>query len=57
MQGGGLAGKRTEFQGLQATLIDVLVRVELLDGKKWSTIVRPSQPWIDFSGGRGCHRP
>src|ERR1022692_759229 len=30
----GLAGKRIEFPGLQFTITDVLVRVELLDGRK-----------------------
>ena len=42
----GLAGKRFEFPGLQLTITDVLVRVELLDGRKWTNIVRPQQPWI-----------
>jgi hypothetical protein len=32
----GLAGKRIEFPGLQFTITDVLVRVELLDGRKWT---------------------
>jgi hypothetical protein len=30
----GLAGKRIEFVGLQMTITDVLVRVDLLDGRK-----------------------
>ena len=34
----GLAGKRIEFPGLQLTITDVLVRVELLDGRKFTTI-------------------
>src|SRR5208283_5805424 len=42
----GLAGKRIEFPGLQATITDVLVRIELLDGRSWSTIIHPSQPYI-----------
>jgi len=42
----GLAGRRIEFPGLQATITDVLVRVETLDGRKWSAIARPSQPWV-----------
>jgi hydrogenase/urease accessory protein HupE len=45
----GLAGKRIEFPGLQATITDVLVRVEMLDGRKWTTLVRPSQPWFELS--------
>lgn len=50
---GGLAGKRIEFPGLQATITDVLVRVELADGRKWSIIVRPSQPWVEITAAQG----
>jgi hypothetical protein len=50
---GGLAGKRIEFPGLQLTITDVLVRVEMLDGRKTATIVRPSQPWIDIPAAQG----
>jgi hydrogenase/urease accessory protein HupE len=50
---GGLVGKRIEFVGLQATITDVLVRVELRDGRKWTTIVRPSQPWVEMAAPRG----
>jgi HupE/UreJ protein len=50
---GGLAGKRIEFPGLQATITDVLVRVELADGRKWSTIVHPSQPWVEITAAQG----
>jgi hydrogenase/urease accessory protein HupE len=46
---GGLGGKRVDFVGLQGTITDVLVRVQLLDGRSWSTIVRPSQAWIDIT--------
>ena len=45
----GLAGQRIEFPGLQVTITDVLVRVELLDGRKWTTIVHPSQAWIEIA--------
>ena len=45
----GLATKRIEFPGLQLTITDVLVRVEMLDGRKWTTLVRPSQPWFELS--------
>ncbi|MFN8008525.1 MAG: HupE/UreJ family protein [Terriglobia bacterium] len=45
----GLAGKRIEFVGLQTTITDVLVRVELLDGRKWTTIVHASQPWVELA--------
>jgi len=46
----GLAGKRIEFRGLQATITDVLVRVEMLDGRTWTTIAHPSQPWFKLTG-------
>ena len=45
----GLAGKRIEFPGLQLTITDVLVRIEMLDGRTWSTLVRPSQAWIEIA--------
>ncbi len=44
----GLSGRRIEFSGLQMTITDVLVRLEMLDGRKWTTIVHPSQPWIEI---------
>jgi hypothetical protein len=45
----GLAGKRIEFPGLQLTITDVLVRVYMQDGRSWTTIVRPSQPWVEIA--------
>ena len=48
----GLAGKRIEFPGLQLTITDVLVRVEMLDGRKWTTIVHPSQPWVELAANQ-----
>ena len=50
---GGLAGKRIEFVGLQGTITDVLVRIELKDGRKWTTIVRPSQSWVEIAAAQG----
>ena len=50
---GGLGGKRVDFVGLQGTITDVLVRVQLLDGRSWSTIVRPSQAWIGITPDQG----
>jgi hydrogenase/urease accessory protein HupE len=49
--GAGLAGKRVDFVGLQAT--DVLVRVRLSDGRQTTTLVQPSQPWIEVASSRG----
>lgn len=48
----GLAGKRIAFPGLQLTITDVLVRVELLDGRTVQTIVRPSQPWVELAASQ-----
>jgi hydrogenase/urease accessory protein HupE len=48
----GLAGKRIEFVGLQASITDVLVRVEMLDGRNWTTIVRPSQAWVEIAASQ-----
>jgi hydrogenase/urease accessory protein HupE len=45
----GLAGRRIEFVGLQLTITDVLVRVEMLDGRTWTTIARGSQPWVEIA--------
>ncbi len=48
----GLAGKRIQFAGLQLTITDVLVRVEMLDGRTWTTIARPSQPWVQIAASQ-----
>ena len=48
----GLAGERIEFPGLQLTITDVLVRVELLDGRKLTTIVHPPQPWVEIAASQ-----
>ena len=48
----GLAVKRIEFIGLQLTITDVLVRLEMLDGRKWTTIARPSQPWVEMAASQ-----
>jgi len=45
----GLAGKRIEITGLQLTITDALVRVELLDGRTIQAIARPSQPWVEIA--------
>ncbi len=50
---GGLSGRRIEFVGLQATITDILVRVQLLDRERSTTLVHPSQPWIDIAAARG----
>lgn len=49
----GLAGKRIEFVGLQATITDVLVRVQALDGTHTTTLVHPSNPWVEIAASQG----
>jgi hydrogenase/urease accessory protein HupE len=51
--GGTLAGARIEFVGLQATITDVLVRVQLRDGAFSTTLVHPSRPWIEITAAPG----
>ncbi|MBS0321753.1 MAG: HupE/UreJ family protein [Proteobacteria bacterium] len=46
---GGVAGKRFEFVGLQGTITDVLVRAQLQDGARQTTLVRASQPWVEVA--------
>jgi hydrogenase/urease accessory protein HupE len=48
----GLTGARIEIAGLQATITDALVRVQLLDGSYSTTLVRPSKPWIEIATSR-----
>src|SRR5215467_9921029 len=48
----GLAGKRIEFVGLQVTITDVLIRLEMLDGRRWTIIARPSQPWVEIAASQ-----
>jgi len=50
---GGLAGKRIDFVGLQATITDVLARVRLLDGNESTALVHPSQAWMEVAKSRG----
>jgi hydrogenase/urease accessory protein HupE len=46
---GGLAGRRIEFVGMQATIADVLARVQTADGTTTTTLVRSSQPWVEIA--------
>jgi hydrogenase/urease accessory protein HupE len=49
----GFAGKRIEFPGLQLTITDALVRIQTLDGTQTTTLVHPSQPWVEVAATRG----
>ena len=48
----GLAGMRIEFPGLPLTITDVLIRVEMQDGRRWTTIARASQPWVEIGASQ-----
>jgi len=48
-----IAGQRIEFVGLQATITDVLVRVQYRDGQQTTTLVHPSQPWMQLPEAQG----
>jgi hydrogenase/urease accessory protein HupE len=50
----GLAGRRVEFVGLEATITDVLVRVVNLDGARWTALVKPGQPWMELHARAGA---
>ena len=41
---GGLAGQRIEIAGLVTTMTDVLVRVEFLDGRVQTELLKPARP-------------
>src|SRR6266496_4092936 len=49
----GLGGKRIEFPGLQLTITDALVRIQMLNGTQTTTLVHPSQPWVEVAAARG----
>ncbi len=48
----GLGGRRIRLAGLEATRVEVVVRASLLDGAHWTVVVRPSRPWIEFTGSK-----
>jgi hypothetical protein len=49
----GLVGERIEFAGLQLTITDVLVRVQMRDGTVSTTLIRPARPWIEIAAAPG----
>ena len=49
---GAFGGQRIEFPGLQATITDVLVRIQMLDGTQSTTLIHPSRPWVVMSTAR-----
>jgi hypothetical protein len=50
---GGLAGQTIGIDGLAATSTDVLFRLTSLDGSVFTSLVRPSRPWVDVAPARG----
>jgi len=47
-EGRSLAGETISIEGLSATLTEALLRVRLIDGSTYSTILRPSSPTFTF---------
>ena len=50
---GGLACTLIDIVGLQATITDVLVRAQMLNGTHSTTLIHPSQPWLEIAAERG----
>lgn len=48
----GLAGRRIGLPGLQLTITDALVRIQMQDGSVLQTILRPSRPWLDVAASQ-----
>jgi hydrogenase/urease accessory protein HupE len=48
----GLEGKRIDFLGLQLTITDVVIHLEMLGGRSWNTIARPSRPWVEIAASQ-----
>src|SRR6266545_8384055 len=48
----GLGTKRIEFPGLQLTITDALVRIQMLDGTESTTLVHPSHAWMEVTGSQ-----
>src|SRR5438876_4812352 len=48
----GLGTKRIEFPGLQLTITDALVRIQMLDGTESTTLVHPSHAWMEVTASQ-----
>jgi len=51
---GDINGEVIRFPGLQATITDVFIRFIWLDGIQTTSIVRPSQPWVEIVSQRSA---
>ena len=49
---GSITGSVIRFPGLEATITDVFVRINRLDGSQESLVVRPTQPYVELRGQR-----
>ena len=49
---GGLVGKRIEIDGLATTITDALTRIEFLDGRVQTNLVKPAAPSFMVQGRR-----
>lgn len=50
--GSGLAGGRIAIDGLVNTSTDALIRIQFLDGRVQTSLVKPAAPWVDVLGPR-----
>ena len=48
----GLIGRRLAIEGLPATMTDVLVRIEFLDGRVQTNLLKPASPAVVVAGPR-----
>jgi hydrogenase/urease accessory protein HupE len=48
----GLIGQRLGIEGLPATMTDVLVRIEFLDGRVQTNLLKPASPTVVVAGRR-----
>ncbi len=49
----GLEGQTIEISGLQLTLIDVFLHIEMQDGRVYDAVVKGSSPWYSVQPGPG----
>jgi hydrogenase/urease accessory protein HupE len=52
--GGKIDGSVIRFDGLEATITDVFVRISWLDGNQTTSMARPNQPWFEIQGQRSA---
>jgi hydrogenase/urease accessory protein HupE len=50
--GGDIDGATIRFEGLEATITDVFVRISWLSGVESTAVARPGQPWFEIEGQR-----